>query len=63
MAQAEVSAHMMKEVPDQFVDYMVMNNIVQDFTNIAHDDEHPETLHNNYVNSTSIYNSSVLTSK
>ena len=48
MAQVEVNEIMMAEVPDQFVDYMVMHQVVLDADPPASDDEEPETFLNNY---------------
>ena len=49
MAQVEVNSVMMAEVPDQFVDYMVMKNLQLEPEHDQSDDEDPETLLNNYI--------------
>ena len=44
---------MMAEFPDQFVDYMVMNQIILDLhAEETDDDMDPETFLNNYVTTT-----------
>ena len=48
LAQVEVNEVMFAEVPDQFVDYMVMNQIQVDPDALDEDEEH-EIYLNNYM--------------
>lgn len=51
MAQVEVNEILLAEVPDQFVDYMVLNHVALDrrYQAFTPDKEGPELYLNNYV--------------
>ena len=60
-ATVEINEIMMQEVPDQFVDYMVMNQIIPEYNNAGLYEEEAsfqdvETVLNNYVTNSGLAN-------